>query len=221
MSESESQTFDAYSELQLAPGAEPELVKAAFKALAKKYHPDRFSDPIEKARAEKKMARLNEAQRQIQSGTYTPPSQEAPPQPSQNHSRPTSPKVSDPKPKPPKAHTKTSRKTISKAPFIWAAALFLIILVAPPIFSQSNLQNALEFEAKGENLNALYELNDAILQSPHNRELYRHRARLWTKLGEAEKAAVDLNNSKTNEKELKIPDHLIKTDQVPKTSNEN
>ena len=49
--------FDAYAVLQVLPTCEPEVVHAAFRALAMKYHPDR--DPSR--RAERKMADLNRA----------------------------------------------------------------------------------------------------------------------------------------------------------------
>ena len=49
--------FDPYSELQVVPTAEQEVVHAAFKALALKYHPDRDAT----RRAAEKMAQLNRA----------------------------------------------------------------------------------------------------------------------------------------------------------------
>jgi curved DNA-binding protein CbpA len=50
-------TFDPYAVLQVVPGCEQEVIHAAFRALALKYHPDR--DPSR--RAERKMADLNRA----------------------------------------------------------------------------------------------------------------------------------------------------------------
>jgi curved DNA-binding protein CbpA len=49
--------FDAYAVLQVVPTAEPEVIHAAFRALALKYHPDR--DPSR--RAERRMGDLNRA----------------------------------------------------------------------------------------------------------------------------------------------------------------
>ena len=49
--------FDPYAVLQVVPTCEPEVVHAAFRALALKYHPDR--DPSR--RAERRMAELNRA----------------------------------------------------------------------------------------------------------------------------------------------------------------
>ena len=50
-------TFDPYAVLQVLPSADQEVVNAAFKALALKYHPDRDAT----RRAAEKMAELNRA----------------------------------------------------------------------------------------------------------------------------------------------------------------
>jgi DnaJ-class molecular chaperone len=50
-------SFDPYATLQIMPTAEPEVVHAAFKALALKYHPDHDAT----RRAAEKMAELNRA----------------------------------------------------------------------------------------------------------------------------------------------------------------
>ncbi len=52
-----SPSFDPYAVLQVLPNADQEVVHAAFKALALKYHPDRDATP----RAAEKMAELNRA----------------------------------------------------------------------------------------------------------------------------------------------------------------
>jgi curved DNA-binding protein CbpA len=50
-------SFDPYATLQVVPTAEQEVIQAAFKALALKYHPDHDST----RRAAEKMAELNRA----------------------------------------------------------------------------------------------------------------------------------------------------------------
>ena len=50
---------DHYAVLGLLPNAEAVVVKAAYKALAQRYHPDRFRGDPEFARS--RMAELNEA----------------------------------------------------------------------------------------------------------------------------------------------------------------
>ena len=50
-------SFDAYAVLQVVPTADQEVVHAAFRALALKYHPDRDTT----RRAAEKMAELNRA----------------------------------------------------------------------------------------------------------------------------------------------------------------
>lgn len=52
---------DYYAVLGLLPTAELVVIKAAYKALAQRYHPDKFAGDPEVARA--KMAELNEAYR--------------------------------------------------------------------------------------------------------------------------------------------------------------
>lgn len=189
-------TFDPYAELQLSPDAEPELVKAAFKALAKKYHPDRFTDPAEKKRAEARMARINEAQDLIQSGKYRPPPPEAPLRP--EPPPPPPPQATSPNPsRKPKAEPPVRAKPIPTAPFVIAALFFVAITVLPGAFSSNHLNKALELERQGQYQESLEELNAAVEKTPHNRELYRHRARLWQKLGKPERAAVDLKNAET------------------------
>lgn len=50
--------MDLYAELGVAPQAEPEVVRAAYRALAQRYHPDRVGAGLVAAA---KMARLNGA----------------------------------------------------------------------------------------------------------------------------------------------------------------
>jgi len=50
--------LELYEILQVSPKAEPEVIQAAYKALARKYHPDHHPD---KALAQQKMIRINEA----------------------------------------------------------------------------------------------------------------------------------------------------------------
>lgn len=61
-------TFDPYKVLGLNRGASVEEAKKAQRNLAKKYHPDRHSDPVAKELAEDKMAEINRAYDMIESG---------------------------------------------------------------------------------------------------------------------------------------------------------
>lgn len=49
--------MDLYSELGVTPQAEPEVIRAAYRALALRYHPDRQAGAL----AHAKMARINHA----------------------------------------------------------------------------------------------------------------------------------------------------------------
>lgn len=187
--------FDPYAELQLSSDAEPELVKAAFKALAKKYHPDRFHDPAKKAEAERRMARINEAQRLLQEGNYRPPAAKKEPSKGSSAHTPAPPpaKVTPPQPRPPRSKAKTD---LGLTPFIAAGLIFLSLLVLPQVFSTDHLQKALELESQGQLQESLEHLNQAVAASPQNRELYEHRARLWEKLDQPARAAVDRDNAR-------------------------
>ena len=230
--------FDPYAELQLSPDAEPELIKAAFKALAKKYHPDKFTDPVEKKRAEEKMARINEAQQLLASGSYRPP-RNPPPQDQSAGDRPPGPGKAPPRPPEPGKAPPRPRASSTQAPSphppkrprpdfkiaqILAVGLVLAaLMVLPGMFAENNLKKALEYEKEGRLQDSLTYLNEAVKEDPHDRELYRHRARIWEKLGEPEKAAVDLKNAQVPELAFPTPESTAEPtpNQVPPPSGEN
>lgn len=186
--------FDPFAELQLAPDAEPELIKAAFKALAKKYHPDRFSDPEQKAQAEEKMARINEAQRLLQSGQYQPSPPSTPVAPEPQQTVPIDSYQSQPISKPAR---QASPQPVSILAVLVAGIVFACLLAIPSLLPGDHLKKALDHEEKGEYKLSLEQLNKAVSKDPHNRELYGHRARIWEKLGQPQRAAVDLKNAET------------------------
>jgi curved DNA-binding protein CbpA len=51
---------DYYAILQVQPSAEPEVIRAAYRQLARKYHPDR-QPPPQRAEAERRLQLINEA----------------------------------------------------------------------------------------------------------------------------------------------------------------
>ena len=59
---------DPYEVLGVARGSSDDEIKKAYRALAKKYHPDNFTDPGQRARAEEKMKEINAAYERIQKG---------------------------------------------------------------------------------------------------------------------------------------------------------
>lgn len=182
-----SEEFDPFRELQLSPEAEPELIKAAFKALAKKYHPDRFSDPEEKAQAEKRMQRINEAQAMLASGDYRPPK----PEPEESVEPP--PRVVPP---PPPVRRSPGVRKISMGPVLAAVVVVIFALVVPNMFSADRVNKALQLEHAGQHEEAISQLNEAIGNNPKSGEAYFHRARLWKKTGHPERAKVDISNAR-------------------------
>lgn len=64
---------DPYDILGIPQDATPEEVKAAHRALARVWHPDRFGDddPL-RAKAEERIKRINAAYEAIRSGNYRP-----------------------------------------------------------------------------------------------------------------------------------------------------
>ncbi|MDO5016651.1 MAG: DnaJ domain-containing protein [Eubacteriales bacterium] len=60
--------FDPYKILGLEPGASKDEAKKAQRQLAKKYHPDQYTNPVAKEMAEEKMSDINRAYDMIASG---------------------------------------------------------------------------------------------------------------------------------------------------------
>lgn len=55
-------TRDPYTVLGVSPGADEEEIKAAYRKLARRYHPDHYAgDPVAARQAEEKMKEINEA----------------------------------------------------------------------------------------------------------------------------------------------------------------
>lgn len=189
--------MDPYRELGLSPEActEPELVRAAFKALAKKYHPDTATDPALKASAEKKMQRLNEAQRLILSGEYRPPTKDF------STTAPAAPDAPSP-PSPPPASTSkpraTSRppRTIPIFPMVMAAICLLFTLFAPGFTGRRQFEKAQQLESQGKHQEALEAINDTIAYDSRNGQALLFRAKLWKHLGFPERVKTDLANAR-------------------------
>lgn len=185
--------LDPYRELGLSPeaAAEPELVRAAFKALAKKYHPDRHPDAEGKARAEEKMRRLNEAQQLILSGQYRPPATVSMvPSAEVAASPPGPPAVRKP------SRAAEARRPMSFGPVLVAVLILVACVTAPILLKRDHLAEALELEKQGQFSQALEKANLAVADDPRAGEPYLVRARLWLELGQPERARTDLANAR-------------------------
>lgn len=64
---------DLYAILGVPPTADPAEMKRAYHFLAKAFHPDRFSDPVLKARAENQFKALQEAYDEQLRARFLPP----------------------------------------------------------------------------------------------------------------------------------------------------
>lgn len=193
--------FDPFQELQLAPDAEPELIKAAFKALAKKYHPDRFQNPEEKSAAEARMRRINEAQRRLLDGEYRPSQPSKPKQdPADEHPDPVAQSGNSRSPSPKTARKKTPYPKKESQPLaFWALALLvlslLLFLGIGPWLSERHYQRAVIYYSENRESEALSQLNSAVNRNPRNGRAYLLRAEIYTSLGEHDKAEIDLQNT--------------------------
>jgi hypothetical protein len=68
---------DCYEVLGVAPGAATAEIKAAYRDLAKVWHPDRFAhDPRLQQKAQEKLKEINEAYRRLLAGETAPPRRE-------------------------------------------------------------------------------------------------------------------------------------------------
>lgn len=183
-------SIDPYRELGLSPDActEPELVRAAFKTLAKKYHPDTATDPLLKAKAEEKMRRLNEAQRLILSGEYRPPV--ATTTALQPVTPPAQPQATKSKPaaRPP--------RRVPIFPVMMAALGLLIAFLAPGYTGRRHYEKAQQLESQGQYQEALEVINQTIAQDARNGKALLLRARLWKQLGYPDRVKTDLSNAR-------------------------
>lgn len=75
-----------YAILGLAPGASLENIKQAYRALVKRWHPDRFAEPGAKDQAEERFREITEAYEYLKAIPFTPP-----PEPSAPPTAPTTP----------------------------------------------------------------------------------------------------------------------------------
>lgn len=187
--------MDPYRELGLSPEAanEPELVRAAFKALAKKYHPDAYQEPAAKASAEEKMKLLNEAQRLILSGEYRPNPPACPPAVPETVVPPPHRQASPPAGK----VTATSPRNLAVGPILFLLACLLALVLLPTMLGHDHLAEAQSLEEQGRLGNALEAADRAIKNDPRNAEAFLLRARLYKKLGHLQRARVDLDNARS------------------------
>src|SRR5215210_1808124 len=111
-----------YDVLGVACGASAQELKAAYRDLAKVWHPDRFThDPRLQQKAQEKLKEINEAYAQLTSGATTrrahaPHASSAPPPPP----------TAAPAPAPAAAHDHLDVRRTQRQPILLPALIFLI-----------------------------------------------------------------------------------------------
>jgi COMPASS component SWD3 len=160
--------LDRYYEiLEILPGTPPQAVKQAYRTLARKWHPDRFSDPEEKAIAEAKFKQINRAYEQLKDYIPSVP-------PTQSAQRPA--KSPQPVTQPPKPPQSPYIPTQGKSPqVIYAMA--------------ADYAKAGAYEA------AIACLSAAIQAQPDYAMAYRYRGHLRSLLALERSANADLQTA--------------------------
>ncbi|NJN49642.1 MAG: J domain-containing protein [Alkalinema sp. RL_2_19] len=185
--------FDRYYEiLEIAPGAKPEVVKQAYRRLARRWHPDRFAALADKAIAEVKFKQISQAYEQLKE--YVPPAQSfrPPPKPS---SQSGSSKSDSSRSDPPAAESKSppASKPRRTPP-------------VPPRGSPRSLyQMAVDYTHAGKYEAAIACLGVAIKRQPDYAMAYRYRGHLRSLLSFDRSAAADFRKADQLEKSAPPP----------------
>lgn len=130
---------DYYEILQVSPSAEPEVIEAAYKKLAQKYHPDVnksptatekmkkiniahdvLGDPVQRKRYHAEWQRKGE--KTSYTGTYVPPKPKPSPQPQSR------PKQRGTKPKPSPITKRPSKQRLKVAAYVISGLVVLIVI---------------------------------------------------------------------------------------------
>lgn len=192
---------DYYALLQVSEDAEAEVIRFAFKALAKKYHPDQAGPD-----QEERMRRINEAyavlsdpdKRAAYDRARGPGFKAPPPAPTvETVSRP----ETDPPIRPPsasssgRAEPKPPASPVARAMIPALFAVLLLYFGVIHLMAGDRVARARGHLQQGGAEQALELLNEAIRSDPHNGEAFLLRARALHQLGQNAEALVDLSNA--------------------------
>lgn len=160
-----------YEILGLQVGALPAEVKQAYRELAKLWHPDRFSDPRQKLRAEEEIKKINQAYQSLKSHQPEP---FIPPGPVEAPG--TTPPASTPdSPTPPAPSTRIYASGASAAEAFYEAGA--------------------EHVKAGRYQEAIANFSSAIMLSPTYAAAYRYRGFVYSLMGLELGAAADLRRA--------------------------
>ncbi len=182
---------DYYSILQVSPEAEPEVIKLAYKALAKKYHPDKCSMPDR----EERMQRINEAYEvlgdPLRRANYdrSRPSPEPAEVPSLKPDKVPPASVSTPAADPEKARMRLGQL------FLGSILLVAICFGLQSLWGYHGRQQAAESYEAGRFEECVRLVSRSIDGGSRDASNFLLRARCFNRLEQPEQALVDLDNA--------------------------
>lgn len=189
---------DYYSILQVSPKAEPEVIKLAYKALAKKYHPDRCAEPDR----EERMQRINEAYEVLGDPSRRADydrsrSSSSPPKPEPPRPEPVAPPVrpaSPPSPAPPMPGTEKASARLAQ--LLLGSVLLLVgyfgFQALWGLHSQNLAQQKFE---QGDYQGCVELVNQSIRSGSRDSANFLLRARCFNLMEQPEQALIDLDNA--------------------------
>ena len=188
---------DYYAILQVSPEAESEVIRLAYKALAKKYHPDRGGQD------EERMRLINEAYEVLSDGgrraeydrtrkVAAPPS----PEPADIVARPEPVRPPKPAPveQPPGIPVELSRLRFQQM-VLGLVGLFLLYYAGQFLYERFAGGGALELFEKGEYQTCLARLDRSVAAGSRDPDVFSLRGKCYRRLEQPEKALIDFKNA--------------------------
>ncbi|MFQ3618173.1 MAG: tetratricopeptide repeat protein [Cyanobacteriota bacterium] len=165
-----------YERLNLKIGASIAEVKAAYRTLAKCWHPDQFSDPEQKKQAEEELKKINDAYQKIKAFLAENPASQTEPD-SHSGDRPNSASPTNHSP----SEASSARTKIYTSGASAAEAFY---------------QTGADLTKAGKYEEAIAHFSSAIKLNPNYAEAYRHRGFVYSLMGLELGAESDLRRAK-------------------------
>ncbi len=165
-----------YERLDLKVGASEADVKAAYRALAKRWHPDQFRDPQQKKQAEEELKKINEAYQKIKAFLIENPSPQTESGEQSQERENSGPTANHSSSKSSSAQTKIYTSGASAAEALY--------------------RTGAELTKDGKYEEAIAHFSSAIKLNPNYAEAYRHRGFVYSLMGLELGAESDLRKAK-------------------------